>query len=67
MVDRYTKGVLTVIALALALIAIQQFTGVAQSQYNNCGAFNNPCSVTQLCRKGTYTSWGSCDDFVRQP
>ena len=47
MFDRYTKIVLTVIAVALSAIAVQGVVGPANAQMSGCGlAANNPCHVT---------------------
>ena len=44
--DRYTKTVLTVIAMALTTIAIQNFVPSARAQSQSCGADSNtPCYV----------------------
>ncbi len=49
MIDRYTKIVLTVIALALTGICIGQFTPKAHAQMGNgCGSMGNPCYVATL-------------------
>ena len=46
-VDRYTKSVLTVIAVALAVIAIQNLIPTARAQAGRCGdAASTPCYVT---------------------
>jgi hypothetical protein len=46
MVDRYTKGVLTVIAVALTAIAIERSTSPAHAQMPSCGNAGNPCYVS---------------------
>jgi hypothetical protein len=44
--DRYTKSVLTVIAVALAVIALQNLIPTARAQVDRCGdATSNPCYV----------------------
>jgi hypothetical protein len=46
MTDRYTKAVLTVIAVALVLIALQLGTPRATAQFGDgCGGQTNPCYV----------------------
>lgn len=45
MLDRYSKAVLTVIAVALTAIAAQQFTGPSRAQ-SECGTAGNPCVVS---------------------
>jgi hypothetical protein len=46
MIDRYTKIVLTIIAVALSAIAVQGAIGSAQAQFGNgCGSFGDPCYV----------------------
>jgi hypothetical protein len=45
MVDRYTKTVLTVIALSLAALAIEQAAPPARAQEAGCGTQRNPCFV----------------------
>ena len=46
MIDIYSKIVLTVIAVALAGIAIQGFTKPAVGQLGVCGSSFDPCYVT---------------------
>ena len=47
MIDRYTKAVLTVIAIALSTIAVQQVVGPARAQLGTeCGSRITPCFVT---------------------
>jgi hypothetical protein len=49
MIDRYTKGVLTVIALALVVLAVQNSVRFARAvEYNDaCGTVTHPpCQVT---------------------
>lgn len=48
MIDRYTKVVLTVIAVALSGICIGQLTPRAQAQGDGCGRNGNPCYVTNF-------------------
>jgi hypothetical protein len=44
--DQYTKCVLTVIAVALAVIAVQNLIPTAFAQVDRCGdAASNPCYV----------------------
>ncbi len=62
MADRYTKIVLTVIAVALSIIAIQQVTSVAQSQSGMCGSASKPCHTTSQCYD---FGWKTCDAVVR--
>lgn len=45
MFDRYTKIILTVIALALSAIALEGSVGRAQAQAEGCGSAYNPCYV----------------------
>ena len=45
MFDRYTKVVLTVIAVALSGIAIEGGVTKAQAQAAGCGDISNPCYV----------------------
>jgi len=46
MIDGYAKGVLTVIAASLALLAIGQFTQKAGAQLGGCGNSSySPCYV----------------------
>jgi hypothetical protein len=46
MIDGYTKGVLTVIAAALALLAVGQFTPKVGAQVRDCGeSAQSPCYV----------------------
>lgn len=47
MIDRYTKIVLTVIAVALSAIAVQGTIGTAQAALGECGlTWLSPCYVT---------------------
>jgi hypothetical protein len=67
MVDWYTKSALTIIAIALVTIAIQQTIGTAQSQTTPpCGGRDNPCSVTNYCHDRSTNEWRLCDTFFRQ-
>lgn len=72
MIDWYTKSALTIIAIALVTIAIQQTIGTAQSQTTPaqttplCGARDNPCSVTNYCQDRSANEWRLCDTFFRQ-
>ena len=44
--DKYTKGVLSIIAAALMLLAVQNLTTPAQAGGGSCGdASYNPCYV----------------------
>ena len=45
MVDRYTKAVLTVIAISLSAIAIEQAAPRAVAQENSVGTSGNPAHV----------------------
>ena len=45
MVDRYTKIVLTIIASALAVLALEQAVPKAVALGDGCGGINNPCYV----------------------
>ena len=47
MTDTYTKAILTLIAIALLLLAGQNFnyTKSAKAQPADCGDFRNPCRV----------------------
>ena len=48
MADRYTKVVLTIIALALTILAVRPWMepAPAVAQGERCGALTNPCYVT---------------------
>jgi hypothetical protein len=47
MFDRYTKAVLTLIAVSLAAIAIEHATPEAHAQPEpGCGGLKNPCYVS---------------------
>jgi hypothetical protein len=46
MVDTYTKAVLTVIALALVLLTVENLTYQARAQQTACGDYIHPCVVT---------------------
>jgi hypothetical protein len=59
MVDRYTKAVLTVIAVALSGLAIQYALSPAAAQ-KTCGGNTNPCWVTQAYWDDISRSWKLC-------
>jgi hypothetical protein len=44
MIDRYTKAVLTLIALALVALAVEQGIGRASAEFQ-CGTPDTPCFV----------------------
>ncbi len=48
MVDRYTKIVLTIIALALTILAVRPWIEPqrALAREKGCGSLTNPCYVT---------------------
>ncbi len=46
MIDLYTKTVLTIIAIALVSIALQNTTQPAVARLQNCGTMLDPCHVT---------------------
>ena len=46
MIDTYTKAVLTVIALALVLLTVENLTYQARAQQVACGDYIHPCVVT---------------------
>jgi hypothetical protein len=46
MIDTYTKAVLTVIALALVLLTVENLTFQARAQQAACGDYIHPCVVT---------------------
>jgi hypothetical protein len=48
MIDRYTKTVLTVIAVSLTVIAGQGLIRPAQAQMGDCGSVRSPCYVNNL-------------------
>ena len=43
--DIYSKVVMTVIAVALTVIAGNQLFGQAQAQGDGCGSYSAPCTV----------------------
>jgi hypothetical protein len=45
MIDKYTKAVLTVIAVALLLLVAENLMQRANAQ-SGCGTFQQPCVVT---------------------
>ena len=63
MTDRYTKIMLTVIAVALTTIASRQFLETAEAQTPPCGAQMNPCAVYNVYRDGY--EWKPCYKFDR--
>jgi len=44
--DRYTKVVLTVIAIALSVIAARLSVPSAMALGDGCGSYSDPCNVT---------------------
>jgi len=53
MFDRYTKIVLTVIAVALSAIAIEGSVGSAHAQMESCGSTSiSPCFVDNVSQLG---------------
>lgn len=46
MVDRYTKTILTIIAISLAALAIENAAGPARAQGEGCGGAGNPCYIS---------------------
>jgi hypothetical protein len=63
MIDLYTKTVLTVIAVALVGIVIQQaIPGATAQPASTCGQESNPCAVFMMTWGGT--KWVRCDDLA---
>jgi len=48
MIDRYTKAVLTVIAVSLAGICLENAATQAHAQGMGCGSSSTPCYVTNF-------------------
>jgi hypothetical protein len=46
MIDSYTKAVLSVIAAALIVLAVENLLQEAKAQTTACGTYQNPCLVT---------------------
>jgi hypothetical protein len=46
MIDHYTKAVLTIIAAALVMLAVDRVIPKALAQSGACGSSENPCHVT---------------------
>ncbi len=46
--DKYTKTILTVIAVALVVIAAQNTITPAKARGDNCGSYMEPCFVKVL-------------------
>lgn len=64
MLDRYTKAILTVIAVALTVSVIQRAIGPADAQNAACGThLQNPCAVTLVARAGSYSDFQLCGDL----
>jgi hypothetical protein len=58
--DRYTKAVLTIIAVALVSLALEHAFPSAQAQMGNCGVGKKePCAVYLVYDRGT-RGWESC-------
>ena len=54
MIDRYTKFVLSLIAISLVGIFLQGLVPNALAQLGeNCGTVSNPCYVATVVRTGT--------------
>lgn len=47
MIDRYTKIVMTVIAISTSIIAVRGVVAPAKAQFDDgpCGAITNPCYI----------------------
>ena len=55
MIDRYTKSILTVIAVSLMALVMQNFSPMARAQSGeSCGTGRNPCYVTSLPKLPVY-------------
>lgn len=62
MLDRYTKGVLTVIAVALTVSVIQRAIAPAEAQSPGCGTnLQNPCAVALVTRADRYSDFILCN------
>ena len=48
MIDRYTKIVLTIIAVSLAGLLVSQLMSNAMAQGSSCGSRQDPCYVFNL-------------------
>ncbi|MFG1479455.1 hypothetical protein V5F53_12430 [Xanthobacter sp. V4C-4] len=59
MLDRYTKAILTVIAVALTVSVIQRAVAPAEAQGQACGTLQHPCVVVLAARSSAYS-----DDFT---
>lgn len=62
MIDGYTKVILTVIALALSVIALEALTSSAGAQLeNSCGSPSMPCYVINNPVDAIFvqTKWGT--------
>lgn len=46
MFDRYTKAVLTVIAISLSVLAIQNIQSASAVGSSGCGSAKDPCHIT---------------------
>jgi hypothetical protein len=58
--DRYSKAVLTVIAIALTVIAGQQLFQTATAQGATCG-ITKPCKSVNVYWDGNSSEWKTCD------
>jgi hypothetical protein len=51
MIDRYTKAVLTVIAVSLTALVFQNVSTIAFAQNESCGSSKNPCYVISTAKQ----------------
>jgi hypothetical protein len=51
MIDRYTKAVLTVIAVSLTALVFQNVGTIAFAQNEPCGGNKNPCYVVSTAKQ----------------
>lgn len=56
---RYTNAMLTIIAIALIVIAVQQLLSSADAQNASCGV-QAPCKVVNVTYDQTVSQWKNC-------
>jgi hypothetical protein len=61
MLDKYTKAVLTIIALGLISLVAENAVDRATAASGDCGSFRNPCYVANVMSTGRSSRpWTEC-------